>query len=430
MIKRRMLVVAPYPIERPQHGGQKRIRAIVEYYRTIFTEVRFVAVYHRGFYEDRGEDNILIGQPDIIAQIDKNPWAAEILTGQSIDKDIHVRSPFAEILRTYKPDIIHVEQIFPYAGLGPLLQEMDMHPKLILGSQNIESKMKREIMRDMKVPSSIAAPISKQTQELERRFTQAADLVVAVSEEDAAAHRAMGARRVVVARNGIARTSAPKSSVQKWQRYLKQQGIKTPIVFVGSGHPPNWMGFIDCVGMDSRFLPAGTKILMAGGVSDYFRTTYKPSLKANKNFWAGIEPLGQLSEDDLSGLLEVADMFLLPITSGGGSNLKTAEAILTGKKIVATTFAFRGYEKFLSLPNIYQADTTEAFRNKMLQAATVELQPRSQAQLRLAERVQWKYCLSPIRIQISKILWQDRPRRVVRAARRRAGAIKARLIRR
>jgi hypothetical protein len=47
---------------------------------------------------------------------------------------------------------------------------------------------------------------------------------------------------------------------------------------------------------------------------------------------------------------------LLPITQGEGSNLKTAEALLSGKPIVATSHSFRGYEEFQYLPHITIAD--------------------------------------------------------------------------
>ena len=43
---------------------------------------------------------------------------------------------------------------------------------------------------------------------------------------------------------------------------------------------------------------------------------------------------------------------LLPITYGGGSNLKTAEALLTGHPIIATAKAFRGCEVFTDMPGM------------------------------------------------------------------------------
>lgn len=55
---------------------------------------------------------------------------------------------------------------------------------------------------------------------------------------------------------------------------------------------------------------------------------------------------GTISDSQLRGLLATAHVIILPITSGGGTNLKTAEALWSGQRIVATNKAFRGFEKF------------------------------------------------------------------------------------
>jgi hypothetical protein len=45
----------------------------------------------------------------------------------------------------------------------------------------------------------------------------------------------------------------------------------------------------------------------------------------------------------------------------GGSNLKTAEALISGLPVVGTSQAFRGFADFADLPHIAVADTPEAF---------------------------------------------------------------------
>ena len=418
MINKKVLIVAPYPITNPQHGGQKRVRAIYEFYKTIFVEVKFVAVFHRGHYQDY-EDSICLGQPDIIEQLDKNPYAGELIIGKAIDNDIHVRSHMAKLLMDYQPDIVQIEQIFPYLGLGPLLKELGMKPKLILSSQNIEYRMKEGIYKSLKLSKKISDPIVKQTEDLERDFTREADLVIAVSKDDAEAHREMGAKKCVVAPNGIQKTVATKEAIEHWQKFKVKHGIGQAATFIGSGHPPNWVGFIKMVGRDSSFLPPNAKILLGGGVSEYFKATYKfgDPKSAYTKFWANILPLGHLSEEHLTGLLAASDIMLLPITSGGGSNLKTAEAILSGKKIVATTYAFRGFEKYARLPNIYIADQPDEFRRLILKAIAADYVQRTSRQIRLAEKVQWQYCLLPIQRELKRLIKPGYKAQVKRYAR-------------
>lgn len=406
MIKKRILVVAPYPIANPMNGGQKRAEALVAFYRSIFTGVRFTGVYHRGYYEDHGPDDILLGDPAIIKRLDDNPFASEIIAGQAIDKDIHVRSRIAEDLKQHMPDIIHIEQPFPYLGLGPLLKELQLQPVLIFGSQNVEYKMKQKIYEQLGVKAVAAKAAIEQIKQLEERLSKDADLVIAVNREDAEAHKAMGARRVVIAPNGISKTIPTKAAAEHWSKFKRDNNIRVAATFVGSGHPPNWKSFLDMVGEDSSFLPDGFKIILGGGIAEYFKSEYGFGKQGGKHdkFWRGIVPLGRLSEDRLAGLLEASDMLLLPMTSGGGSNLKTAEAILSGKKIVATSYAFRGFEKYKKLPNIYMADTPAAFKQAMTEAASAELAPLTRKQAKLVRQVEWQHCLAPLESRLRRLV--------------------------
>jgi hypothetical protein len=403
MIQKKILVLAPYPIKNPQHGGQKRIKALVDYYRTLFTEVKFVAIFDKAGYQDYDHDDIAVGTPELLERL-KQPESNELTLGEAVDSDIHIRSPLAKILREYNPDVLHVEQVYLYLGLAPLLQELDLHPRLIFGSQNIESRMKKEIFKGLNIPTKTAMEVIERIEKLERQFSQEADLVIAVSEEDAKVHTAMGARRYVVAPNGIEKTESTKQGQAPWVTFKRKHDIATAITFIGSGHPPNWIGFLKTVGDDLSFLPQKANILIAGGVASYFEKTYKYETKAFPKFWKGALPVGRLSEDALAGLIHETDILLLPITSGGGSNLKTAEAILSGKKVVATTYAFRAFEQYLSLPNIYIANTKRAFQKALVRAVTTPYKKRTDAEQALAEKVQWRYCLSPIADAMKKVV--------------------------
>jgi hypothetical protein len=71
------------------------------------------------------------------------------------------------------------------------------------------------------------------------------------------------------------------------------------------------------------------------------------------------------NDAELQSLIEDSRGIILPIIGGGGSNLKTAEALISNKSIIATTFAFRGYEKYIQNDNIYIANTKEEFIDKI-----------------------------------------------------------------
>jgi glycosyltransferase involved in cell wall biosynthesis len=77
---------------------------------------------------------------------------------------------------------------------------------------------------------------------------------------------------------------------------------------------------------------------------------------------ARLVPCGFQDVEQLDALLEYANAVLLPITIGEGSNLKTAEALVSTLPIVATTKAFRGFEHFGNSPGVYIADTADEFQ--------------------------------------------------------------------
>lgn len=419
MIPARVLLVAPYPIVEAQHGGQKRAKALFDFYDKNYKAVKFTSVFHRGHYPVWGENDLPLGDPKIIAEVDKHPYASELICGEAIDKDIHVRSYMAKMLMEFQPNVIHIEQPFAYLGLKQLLEELDQKPVIIFGSQNIEYPLKERIFKELGVTKKLSDELVRKTKDLEYALSRKADLLLAVNHEDAESHREMGAKHIIIAPNGIDIDEAPREDVQYWNQFKKREGIESIFVFIGSGHPPNWEGFLKMVGDDTSFLPKRSKIIIAGGVSDYFDSKFtSPSDK----FWVGVKTVGKLEQGRLAGLLQVGDQILLPITTKRGSNLKTAEAILSRKKIIATSNTFHGFERFAKLPNIFIGDDKKQFKQAMLRALSEPYTPLTQKESRLTEKVQWRYCLAPVKPALDRLFLFDKAKRT---ARRLGGKLRA-----
>ena len=414
MIRTKLLMIAPYPVANPQHGGQKRAKALLQFYKDHVQTVEFVGVYHRGHYKDWSEDDLQLGDPEIIHSVDLNPLKTEIIAGMALDKDTYVRSFMAKKLMEFKPDIIHIEQVFPYLGLKVLLLELGLRARVIFGSQNIEYILKQQILDSSSASDAEKKSIINQVKELETDFSAKADLVIAVSDQDAKVHKSMGAKICIVAPNGIEKSMPSQVANKYWQEFKKIHAIKNAIVFVGSAHPPNWLGFKKMLGDKFNFLPEGSKIILAGGIADYFEQQYDKG----DPIWKKVIPVGKLDEDSLSGLLTTCDMLLLPITLGGGSNLKTAEAILSGKKTVATNYAFRGFEQYSTLPNIYLANNPKTFQETVARVIDMQYEIRNSSEVELANHVQWKYTLLPLLPMLKKLAHRTIKQRAKRVARR------------
>lgn len=395
MIHKKILLLSTYPIKSPQHGGQKRTRAIYEAYKDHFAEAHHSAVFFKGFYSDYDEDDVPLGSSGE-RLVMRSPLTGDIVSGEAIYKDPAVKKKMAKLLVEFKPDIVHIEQPFPYLGLRPLMEELRIKPKIVFGSQNIEAPMKREILESAGVPKKEIDHAVSVISELDRELSKDSDLVVACTKADLDEHVKMGATKTVLAPNGIAPITTGKNSISYWRGQFKRLGVKRTVLFVGSAHPPNWTGFLQMVGKGLGFVPTDTRIVIAGSISDYFEREIKsgtPDIE-DATFWLRAFSAGRLSEERLGGLIEQSDVMLLPITEGGGSNLKTAEAILANKKVIATSHALRSFEWFRDFPNVWVADNQKDFQKSIRESLEAPFHSRTARQKQLARQVRWDNCLA------------------------------------
>jgi hypothetical protein len=396
-VSKRILVVGTYPIVSPRHGGQKRLDAIVEEYKKNFTAVKYVSVFFEGFYAEYSQDDIALGREGEI-KVHQSPMTGDVICGEAIFDDKEVKQRFSAMLTTFNPDIIHIEQPYPYLGLKPLLDELGMKPKIIFGSQNIEAPMKRDILKDYNVDEETIEVVEKKIHELEVDLSRTSDLVVACTKSDLVVHEKMGARHTVLAANGVSRLVTTQAAESYWRHTYDAMGVEKTAVFVGSAHPPNWAGFLRMVGKGLGFVPVNARIVAAGSVSDFFdREISEDSLDIQDvTFWKRAFSAGRLSEDKLRAIINVADVILLPITEGGGSNLKTAEAIIADKKVVATSHALRSFEWFRDFPNVWVEDDPAKFKEAIVSALMTVKKERTSLQQKQAEAVLWENCLESL----------------------------------
>jgi hypothetical protein len=192
-----------------------------------------------------------------------------------------------------------------------------------------------------------------------------------VTTEDAEVLAGWTSAPLVLAPNGIAPwTSAP----ERRERWTKQLGSAPFALYIGSAHPPNVQGFCDCFGESLATLSPVQRVIIAGHVSELIPKTpwfeeWK-TLNARRTVAVGI-----LSQEDLSALRDLAHVFILPVTAGGGSNLKTAEALYSAKHVVASPLAMRGFEKLMDLPGLRIATPGRDFAAAV--SAALDQPPRS-----------------------------------------------------
>lgn len=393
MAKKKILIINTFPIAEPQTGGQKRQAAIVEAYESAFDVVRYVGVFFKGYYKHFSKWDIPL-PAELTQKVHEQPHLVDVTCSNAIYENPTVKRKMTKILRDLNPDVIQIEQAFPYLGMKRLLEELDMHPQLVFSSHNVEAPMKREILEGVGMPKSEIDAAVKLINDIELELTRKSSLVIACTEADRQYYEKNDAQKTVLARNGMAPIRTTKTDMTHWRTYFADRGINKTALFVASAHPPNWIGFTDMVGLGVGFLDFDARILLAGGVCDYFESSLREEYNPyHTTFWQRVVPCGRPSDASLGALIKLANVIILPITEGGGSNLKTAEAILADKPIVATPHAFRSFENLQDLPNVYIAETRDAFQQAIRTAMTAPAKKRTPEETERAESVLWKNCL-------------------------------------
>jgi glycosyltransferase involved in cell wall biosynthesis len=409
----RLVQLTTYPLRSPRHGGQLRCAAIRERYRSIGIEVETIAVLHEGHYRAADRE-----ANDIALPADSAYWTSgltnftDLQIGRFLAADEHVRQRFFALLRRLRPDVIQLEQPWLFPAVARYLDEQkdegSRSPLLVYSSQNIEWKLKRD---DVSTRASAAADYARElanVQALERDVVSRADLVVACTDQELGDLRAMAdvadsPRRYVVAPNAIA-PFAPDP--KRTQALARRFGLDRYPIFVGSAHPPNADGFWRMLAPSLAFLRPDEKIVVAGGVGHLLRD------HAIYRAWSGInEPrllvLGEIERNDLIALLYGAAAILLPITTGGGSNLKTAEAIYSGNPVVATTHALRGYGDAAQWPTVVVADAPERFRRALREMLDRNAASPPDAYSGIRSAVTWERALAPLTTALEIFLKPD-----------------------
>jgi hypothetical protein len=330
-----------------------------------------------------------------------SPTFTELAVCRAAAHDDHNVGQFKKVVSRFKPTLVEYEQGYVYEFVKGINDNPLDGIDVIFSSHNVEWQMKQEIALSEGCTTEDITSYVEAVRDLEVELLTVAKYCVAVTEADASAYQVMVREsevKTLVVHNGISPLRTDTADRQYWQSLKNNLGIDKTIIYIASAHPPNFHGFrklIDGVG----FLPSEARIIVAGGVSDILRNMAKKTTDIQIATLQNRAVLaGRLSEERLQGLIAEADAIMLPILEGGGSNLKTAEAIVADKPIVATSHAFRAYEAYEHYPNTYIADTPEAFQQAILKALYTPTVVRSEAEQDQAVDVTWERCLIPLEI--------------------------------
>jgi hypothetical protein len=352
--QRRLLAFGTYPIRVPRHGGQRRCAALGLAHRRAGHHYAYACAYSHGSHpaEEVTAYDYSVTEPDMVG----GGWATDVQAGIFSARNDDAFRHFVDIAKAIDPDTFILEQAYMWP-LVKRLKTLDEFAdvKVVYSSHNVEGPLKSGVLRRAGVKPETRLKVVALVDELEREAVAGVDLIIACSDADAATYRAWGNRGVILTvPNGIDPlvTTGGSRPEPLAERYA---------LFVGSAHIPNRDGFLSLVlGEGLQYLPLSKCIAVAGGVSEliYHDTVYQRRAHSNglrTHFYP------RPTDCELSALIENAHVMMLPIQDGGGTNLKTAEALLSGKWVLGTENAFRGYERFMKAPGVLIANDHRDF---------------------------------------------------------------------
>ena len=271
--------------------------------------------------------------------------------------------------------LVHFEHPFAY----PFLEGRLAGKRVIYSSHNIESEILLEYFRRNGSSPKERDELLRRIARVEGALVRRADLVLACSERDARHYRAIGGQEVRVALNGALPVLPTEGRLQTgvpFERYA---------IFVSSAWNPNVSGLIEYCG--NLEAPRGSGLVCAGSISD---SSHPGLARLREN--RSIHFTGPVEAERFAALVAGARGFAVPTLDSGGSNIKTAEALLTKKPIVATKGAFRGYEAFADSAGIRICETAAEFQEQVQECLDA---PEREYHRPEAAALRWPNALQP-----------------------------------
>ena len=389
----RVLQLTTYHIDLPDHGGKLRAYHLRQSLRRFCT-VETLA-FDWGVRERLAGFNVVLRQK-FLAAFHSGHLLGDLLICAYLDKEKPLKTRIAENVRIFDPDIVWLEQPF----LWPLVKKLRVagsvraSAMIVYSSQNNETAMKRDIY-SAALPENLKNKYLGQVANIEKEIVANSQGAIAVSAADAGYLKSLSrSLEVHIVPNG---STAPQQNrkVPKWRRKFSKYSKN--YVFVGSYHPPNINGIRRLVNaLSERRASRSIGLWVLGGAGLALLVENDSTIDRLEH----VNICGLCEADDIDAAIVAATGVVLPIWEGGGSNLKTAQALLSDRAVIGTNFAFRGFELYKSQHGVYCADSPNELVDLMLKLHVKKSYTRSHA----VRALEWTHITASVPKIISRIV--------------------------
>ncbi len=324
----------------------------------------------------------------------------ELHLGELSARDERLLTRVRMHLNEFRPDIVWLEQPF----LFPVVEQLaaSSSAKLVYSSQNVEYALKIELEALLGRPrTALLSSLIDAVLQVEKRALAASGLVFSICRPDQQRYLDEFNTDSVLLPNGTIVAESTYNSSSKFAALFGDPHHQFFAV-AGSNYLPNTKGLELICQPSLAFLPPDARIAVAGSMSgsalDRMIDGDHRAVNSHR-----IAKFGFLGAQDFIQFSLAAPCAILPIFHGGGSNLKTADALAGGGAVIATRKALVGYEDVVSECSdaITVVDTPFEFRDAMrgvVNSARNGRQPTNRAQ-----HLSWATRLSPAPKALSEL---------------------------
>src|SRR5690606_18914632 len=233
-----ILVLCTYPVGTPRHGGQLRVKSIIDVYRQAGHTVRVAGVLGSEVYEKERGFVPFPGHRELTSILPHPFLMEDFAIGQLFTKSV---DHYVQLERNIDvtPDVIHVEQPWLFAFAQKFVAGRAPQAKIVYSSHNVEWRLKAQILKASVNNDDIQRYVEL-VRAIELEAIDGAQAITCVSEFDATWLREQTSRPVFVFPNGVAPWHATDSGIDEAKRVSK--GLKYAL-YCASAHPPNVTGF-------------------------------------------------------------------------------------------------------------------------------------------------------------------------------------------
>ena len=356
----------PYP---PNHGGKLDLWNLIRGLHAQGLSIQLVCWFRRERITPNVRRELMTVADDIVEVPRRKQWW-RLLSSRYPPRMLSfspARRDHAELRRrveTFAPDWLLLDSWAGYLPASALAREIGR--PLVYRSQNVEHRYYRELRRVARGTMKITLALKAlRLFSAEREIRRTVDLVADISADDTSEWDRLGGA-------GHALVVPPI-----WLGRAAEAGTERDIdlLFVGNLHTPNnveglrWFTSEVLPILHRRMAPRALRVVFAGSEPD----------AAGLALWRKAGIVCAPNPADVSVFYSRARVVINPLRQGSGVNIKTIEALASGRPVVTTPAAIRGLPEQVR-SHFSVCSTPEAFASAAVDILTAEDGPVDQAE--------------------------------------------------